>query len=47
LAFTVLATNAGLLALWGAFYVFMFARLYGMGRRYKGDAWLVTGTLHP
>jgi putative MATE family efflux protein len=47
LALTVLATNAGLLALWGAFYVFMFARLYGMGRRYRGDAWLVTGTLHP
>jgi putative MATE family efflux protein len=46
-AFLVLATNAGLLALWGAMYVFMFARLYGMGRRYRGDAWLVTGTLHP
>jgi Na+-driven multidrug efflux pump len=44
-AFLVLATNAGLLALWGALYVFMLARLYGMGRRYRGDAWLVTGTL--
>ncbi len=36
-------TDAGLLALWGALFVFMFARLYGMGRRFRGDAWLVTG----
>ena len=42
-ALAVLATSAGLLALWGALYVFMLARLYGMGRRYRGDAWLVTG----
>ncbi len=27
----------GLLALWGALFVFMFARWYGMGRRYRGD----------
>ena len=42
-ALAVLATSAGLLALWGALYVFMLARLYGMGRRYRGDEWLVTG----
>jgi putative MATE family efflux protein len=45
LAFLVLATHASLVALWGALAVFMLARLYGMGRRYRGDAWLVTGTL--
>ena len=39
----VLATGAGLIALWGALFVFMFARLYGMGRRYPGQPWLVTG----
>jgi putative MATE family efflux protein len=44
-AFLVLATDAGLVALWGALFVFMIARLIGMGRRYRGDAWLVTGTL--
>ena len=43
----VLATNAGLLALWGALFVFMLARLYGMGIRYRGDAWLVTGAPAP
>ena len=42
-ALWVLAFSAGLLALWGALCVFMLARLYGMGRRYRGDAWLVTG----
>ncbi len=42
-ALLVLITEAGLLALWGALFVFMFARLYGMGRRFRGDAWLVTG----
>jgi Na+-driven multidrug efflux pump len=42
-AFFVLATDAGIVALWGCVYVFMLARLYGMGRRYRGDAWLVTG----
>lgn len=44
-ALLVLATDSGLLALWGALFVFMIARLIGMGRRYRGDAWLVTGTL--
>ena len=44
-ALLVLATDAGLVALWGALFVFMIARLIGMGRRYRGDAWLVTGTL--
>jgi Na+-driven multidrug efflux pump len=42
-AVLVLLTDAGLLALWGALFVFMFARLYGMGRRFRRDAWLVTG----
>ncbi len=46
LAFFVLATGAGLLALWGALYAFMAARLYGMGRRYRTDRWLVTGPRH-
>jgi putative MATE family efflux protein len=41
----VLATSAGLAALWCALFVFMFTRLYGMGRRYCSDDWLVTGTL--
>ena len=44
-ALLVLVTDAGLVALWGALFVFMIARLIGMGRRYRGDAWLVTGTL--
>ncbi len=42
-ALLVLATSAGLLALWAALYVFMFGRLIGMMRRYRGDAWIVTG----
>jgi Na+-driven multidrug efflux pump len=42
-ALAVLATNSGLIALWGALFVFMFARLIGLGRRYRGDQWLVTG----
>jgi Na+-driven multidrug efflux pump len=45
-ALLVLVTDASLVALWGALFVFMIARLIGMGRRYRGDAWLVTGTLH-
>jgi putative MATE family efflux protein len=45
-AFIVLATDAGIVALWGCIYVFMLARLYGMGRRYRGDAWLVTGAVN-
>jgi putative MATE family efflux protein len=44
-AFLVLATDAGLLALWGALYVFILGRLYGMARRYRTDAWLVTGAV--
>ena len=44
-ALLVLATGAGLLALWSTLFVFMFARLYGMGRRYKGNQWLVTGAV--
>jgi putative MATE family efflux protein len=46
-ALLVLATDAGLLALWGALYVFMIGRLIGMGWRYVGDAWIVTGAVRP
>jgi putative MATE family efflux protein len=42
-ALLVLATGSGLIALWSTLFVFMFARLYGMGRRYRGNEWLVTG----
>ena len=42
-ALFVLASGRGLIALWAALSVFMLARLYGMGRRYKGNDWLVTG----
>jgi putative MATE family efflux protein len=42
-AILVFTTGAGLIALWSALFVFMLARLYGMGRRYGGNAWLVTG----
>ena len=44
-ALAVLVTNSGLVALWGALFVFMFARLYGMGRRFRGNQWLVTGAV--
>lgn len=44
-ALLVLATGSGLSALWAALFVFMFARLYGMGRRYRGERWLVTGAV--
>ena len=44
-ALAVLATNSGLVALWGSLFVFMFARLYGMGRRFRGNQWLVTGAV--
>jgi len=44
-ALLVLATSAGLLALWGALYVFMIGRLIGMMWRYRGDAWIVTGAV--
>jgi putative MATE family efflux protein len=46
LAALVLITDAGLAALWGALYAFMLARLFGMGVRYRGDAWAVTGAVH-
>jgi hypothetical protein len=39
----VLVFDRGLLALWGALVLLMVARLVGMGWRYLGDAWLVTG----
>jgi putative MATE family efflux protein len=44
-AYAVLATGAGLVALWGALFVFMLARLVGLGLRYRGDEWLVTGAI--
>jgi hypothetical protein len=46
-ALFVLATDHGLLALWGALYVFVGARWYGMMARYHGDAWLVPGAQRP
>jgi putative MATE family efflux protein len=39
----VLATNHGLLALWGAIAVWMLARFAGMAWRYAGNNWIVTG----
>jgi Na+-driven multidrug efflux pump len=42
-AWLVLVFDRGLLALWGALVLLMVARLVGMGWRYLGDAWLVTG----
>jgi Na+-driven multidrug efflux pump len=42
-AVAVDALGGGLVALWGALTLFMLARLAGMGRRYLGDEWLVTG----
>jgi putative MATE family efflux protein len=42
-ALLVLVTEAGLVALWAALFVFMIARFIGMMRRYRRDAWLVTG----
>jgi putative MATE family efflux protein len=44
-ALIVLGTGAGLAALWGALWVFILGRLYGMGRRYRTDAWLVPGAV--
>jgi Na+-driven multidrug efflux pump len=44
-ALLVLVTGSGLLALWGALYVFILGRLYGMGRRYRSNRWLVTGAV--
>ncbi len=42
-AIAVLASGAGLIALWSALFVFMFARLLGMGGRFRANRWLVTG----
>jgi putative MATE family efflux protein len=42
-AWLVVVFDRGLLALWGALALLMVARLVGMGWRYLGDAWLVTG----
>lgn len=42
-AIAVDALGAGLVALWGALTLFMVARLVGMGHRYMGDRWIVTG----
>jgi putative MATE family efflux protein len=44
-AAAVLASHAGLIALWSALFVFMLARLVGMGRRFLGNSWLVTGAV--
>ena len=44
-AIVVLVTEASLTALWGALWVFMIGRLYGLARRYRRDDWLVTGAL--
>jgi len=44
-AILVLATHAGLLALWGALYVFVLARFVGMYIRFRRDDWLVTGAV--
>jgi putative MATE family efflux protein len=42
-ALLVRGLDRGLLALWGALTLLMVARAATMGRRYLGDAWLVTG----
>jgi putative MATE family efflux protein len=47
LAGLVLATDAGLVALWWAFDAFMLARLVTLVLRWRGDAWLVTGAALP
>ena len=44
-AIVVLVTEASLVALWGALWVFIIGRLYGLARRYRRDDWLVTGAL--
>ena len=43
-ALTVYALDAGILWLWGAFSLWMLARLVGMGARYLTPRWEVTGT---
>ncbi len=42
-ALTVYALDAGILWLWGAFSLWMLARLVGMGARYLTPRWEVTG----
>jgi putative MATE family efflux protein len=44
-ALLVLAAGGGLVALWGAIGVWMFARLATLGLRARGRAWLVTGAV--
>ncbi len=44
-AYAVLATHAGLVALWAAYGVFMTARLVVLATRARGPAWLVTGAV--
>lgn len=41
----VAATEAGLIWLWLALGVFLIGRMVGMGWRYRGNAWLVTGAV--
>jgi Na+-driven multidrug efflux pump len=43
LAALVLATDAGLVALWWAFGALLVARLLTLLWRERGDAWLLTG----
>jgi putative MATE family efflux protein len=47
LAGLVLAADAGLVALWWAFNGFLLARLLTLVLRWRGDAWLVTGSAVP
>ncbi len=42
-AIYVTVTEAGLNALWLALGVFLFARIIGLGARYRTDKWLITG----
>jgi putative MATE family efflux protein len=46
-AVLVVVTDSGLLALWGAVWVFVGARWIGMMYRYRTDAWLIPGAEHP
>jgi putative MATE family efflux protein len=41
----VATTNAGLNWLWLALGIFLFARMIGMGWRYRSEVWLVTGAV--
>jgi putative MATE family efflux protein len=43
LAFVVSALDGGLLWLWGAIFAWMLARLAGVGWRFAGTRWAVTG----